>query len=198
MPPPLEAERGRSFSIDLTATVGAVSTPHHVPFRVPDPVHVERTIDVPIRNSDRDDEYRRRAARAPAGRPFALTGSYTFVRGARATRRTLPTSRSRRATPPASSRCAEWEDAGGSASSATTPASSGSRRTRTATSEPYVIVGLLAERRFGRFRLFINGENLTGVRQTRVDPLIRPARRSTAAGPWTPGRRSKDARLTGA
>ena len=56
-----------------------------------------------------------------------------------------------------------------SASRSTTPGGSGSRRTRTAsTSEPYVIVGLLAERRFGRFRLFINGENLTGVRQIRV------------------------------
>jgi outer membrane receptor for ferrienterochelin and colicins len=33
------------------------------------------------------------------------------------------------------------------------------------TSERYVIVCLLAERQIGRFRLFINGENLTGVRQ---------------------------------
>lgn len=49
--------------------------------------------------------------------------------------------------------------------------------------EPYVIVGLLAERPFGRVRLFVNGENLTGVRQTRWDPLVRPAR--AADGRWT-------------
>ena len=32
-------------------------------------------------------------------------------------------------------------------------------------------------------RLFINGENLTGVRQTRWDPLLRPTR--AADGRWT-------------
>jgi iron complex outermembrane receptor protein len=52
-----------------------------------------------------------------------------------------------------------------------------------AVSEPYVILGLLAEKQFGRIRLFVNGENLTGVRQTRWDPLLRPAR--AADGRWT-------------
>jgi iron complex outermembrane receptor protein len=50
-------------------------------------------------------------------------------------------------------------------------------------SEPYMIVGLLAERQFGALRLFINGENLTGVRQTEWDPLIRPSR--APDGRWT-------------
>jgi iron complex outermembrane receptor protein len=50
-------------------------------------------------------------------------------------------------------------------------------------SEPYVIVGLLAERQFGRLRLFINGENLSNTRQTRWDPLVRPSR--GADGRWT-------------
>jgi iron complex outermembrane receptor protein len=50
-------------------------------------------------------------------------------------------------------------------------------------SEPYMILGLLAERQFGRVRLFINGENLTGVRQTRWDPLLRSTR--AADGRWT-------------
>ena len=43
-------------------------------------------------------------------------------------------------------------------------------------SKPYVIVGLLAERRSGRLRVFVNGENLTAVWQTRWDPLLRPTR----------------------
>ena len=50
-------------------------------------------------------------------------------------------------------------------------------------SEPYMIVGLLAERQFGRIRLFVNGENLTGVRQTRWDPQLRSTR--AADGRWT-------------
>jgi hypothetical protein len=43
-------------------------------------------------------------------------------------------------------------------------------------SDPYVIVGVLAERQLGRIRLFINGENLSSVGQTKWDPLLRPAR----------------------
>ena len=48
------------------------------------------------------------------------------------------------------------------------------------TSRPYVIVGLLAERVFatpmGAMRVFVNLENLTNVRQTRIDPLRLPVR----------------------
>jgi iron complex outermembrane receptor protein len=50
-------------------------------------------------------------------------------------------------------------------------------------SRPYVILGLLAERQFGHFRLFVNGENLTCVRQTRWDPLLRESR--APDGRWT-------------
>ena len=51
------------------------------------------------------------------------------------------------------------------------------------TPRPYVIVGVLAERRIGRVRVFLNAENLTDVRQTRHDPLLRT--RSGADGRWT-------------
>ena len=50
-------------------------------------------------------------------------------------------------------------------------------------SRPYLILGLLAERRIGRARAFINLENLLDVRQTRYDPLVLPAR--SAEGRWT-------------
>jgi outer membrane receptor for ferrienterochelin and colicins len=50
-------------------------------------------------------------------------------------------------------------------------------------SRPYWIIGILAERRFGFIRLFINGENLTNTRQTRYDKLVRPQRHSD--GRWT-------------
>ena len=50
-------------------------------------------------------------------------------------------------------------------------------------SKPYVVVGILAEKRIGPLRLFINGENLTGVRQTRWDPILRTDR--AVDGRWT-------------
>ena len=50
-------------------------------------------------------------------------------------------------------------------------------------SKPYVILGLLGERQFGRFRVFVNGENLTNVRQTKWQPLLRPDR--APDGRWT-------------
>ena len=50
-------------------------------------------------------------------------------------------------------------------------------------SEPYMILGLLAEKQVGRIRLFVNGENLTGIRQTRWDPLLLPTR--AVDGRWT-------------
>lgn len=50
-------------------------------------------------------------------------------------------------------------------------------------SRPYTILGLLAERRIGGVRAFINLENLLDVRQTRHDPLVLPAR--SAEGRWT-------------
>jgi iron complex outermembrane receptor protein len=54
-------------------------------------------------------------------------------------------------------------------------------------SAPYVIVGFLAERvievPFGQARIFVNAENVTNVRQTRIDPLPLPVRGS--GGRWT-------------
>jgi iron complex outermembrane receptor protein len=45
------------------------------------------------------------------------------------------------------------------------------------------IVGALVEKRFERFRLFMNAENLGNVRQTHYDPLVRPER--DPDGRWT-------------
>ncbi len=50
-------------------------------------------------------------------------------------------------------------------------------------SRPYLVVGLLAEQQFGSVRVFINGENLANVRQTRVHPLVLPTRGE--GGRWT-------------
>jgi outer membrane receptor protein involved in Fe transport len=50
-------------------------------------------------------------------------------------------------------------------------------------SKPYLHIGLLGEIVLGRYRLFLNLENLLNVRQTREDPLVLPAR--APDGRWT-------------
>jgi iron complex outermembrane receptor protein len=50
-------------------------------------------------------------------------------------------------------------------------------------SEPYVYFGMLGERQFGRWRVFVNAENLTNRRQTKFDPLVRRSRNYD--GRWT-------------
>jgi iron complex outermembrane receptor protein len=50
-------------------------------------------------------------------------------------------------------------------------------------SEPYTLFGVIGEWRVGRARIFMNAENLTGVRQTQHEPLVRPSR--AADGRWT-------------
>jgi outer membrane receptor for ferrienterochelin and colicins len=51
---------------------------------------------------------------------------------------------------------------------------------------PYVLFGILVERRFGPLRVFVNAENLGDVRQTKHDPLVLPQ-------PLPDGRRAVDA-----
>jgi iron complex outermembrane receptor protein len=50
-------------------------------------------------------------------------------------------------------------------------------------SEPYVLFGFLVEKRLGRFKAYLNAENLGDVRQTKYDPLLRPTR--GVDGRWT-------------
>jgi outer membrane cobalamin receptor len=175
---PLEAERGLSLSIDLTRTAGPLSTTATF-FRssISHPVHVERSTEYSIGNlSDPTTNTGVELLGTLRRAPFALTGSYTYVQ---ARERRDSTTVDAVLTPRHSAgvvAVAEWEDTGrigiewyytGEQRLETDP-------TRT-TSEPYVIVGLLAERRFGRFRLFINGENLGNTRQTKWSPMLLPS-----------------------
>jgi outer membrane receptor for ferrienterochelin and colicins len=50
-------------------------------------------------------------------------------------------------------------------------------------SRPYLHLGILGELVLGKVSLFANAENLLGVRQTKHDPLLLPAR--AASGQWT-------------
>jgi outer membrane receptor for ferrienterochelin and colicins len=50
-------------------------------------------------------------------------------------------------------------------------------------SKPYVLFGFLVEKRFGRFKAYVNAEDLGNIRQTKYDPLLRPTRGPD--GRWT-------------
>ena len=50
-------------------------------------------------------------------------------------------------------------------------------------SESYFILGLIAERRFGRIRAFVNAENILDTRLTAYDRFVRPS--ITPEGRWT-------------
>ena len=69
-------------------------------------------------------------------------------------------------------------------SSITSPAHNGSKPIRIDRAPSgYSILGFLAERKFSRFKVFLNAENLTNARQTSFDPLVRPSQ--AIDGRWT-------------
>jgi outer membrane receptor for ferrienterochelin and colicins len=192
VPAPLDAERGRSYSIDVSRTSGPLSfTVTAFASRITDPIHVDRDTTYALRNLEGATTNDGVELLATWRRePFAVTGTYTYVRS--------------------------WEtDAGERVEVALTPRHSagivamaeseargriglevyftGRQRLEAnpyrTSSEPYVIIGLLAERRWGRLSVFVNGENLTGVRQSRWDPLLLPARGVDCrwtVGAWAP------------
>lgn len=187
IPRPLDAERGRSGSLDLTRTVGPGSyTVTLFGSRVQDPLAVTRDDRFALVNLDRPSTNAgvellgtwRRA-------PLVFTATYTYVRA----RETMEGEA--RADVPLTPRHSvglvgmwESEDTGRIGLECYY---TGTQRLEgnpyRDTSRPYVIIGLLAERRIGKVRLFINAENLTGVRQTRWDALLRPDR--AVDGRWT-------------
>jgi iron complex outermembrane receptor protein len=176
---PLEAERGLSASFDLTRTDGPFSyTATVFGSRISDPLHVERSPAYVLRNLVQPTTnvgmellgtFRRE--------PFALTGTYTYVRA-----RETVDGRAENVpqTPRHSAGIAGmWEAEGVGRVGVEwyfTGRQALDENPYRAVSEPYVIVGVLAEKQLGSIRLFVNGENLSGVRQTRWDPLLRPSR----------------------
>jgi iron complex outermembrane receptor protein len=187
IPRPLRAEEGRSASFDISRTDGPVSyTVTLFASRVLHPLDVERTAAFTLTNAAEQATNTGVELLGTLRRePFALTATYTYVRA-----REHETGHERvdaALTPRNSAGLVgmwEREHAGrvglevyytGVQRLEANPFADRSR--------PYVIVGLLAERRFGGWRLFVNGENLTGVRQTRWQPVIRPDQ--APDGRWT-------------
>ena len=183
---PLSAERGLSASFDLSRNAGPlVATVTVFASRIADAVYVERSEAYALRNlleptTNAGIELLTIVRREP----FALTASYTYVRAREVVdgrRQDVPL------TPRHSAGIVgmwEEEDVGRVGLEwYYTGLQALEENPYRETSEPYSVLGLLAEKQFGRLRLFINFENLTGVRQTRWDPLLRPTR--AIDGRWT-------------
>ena len=181
---PLRAERGRSVSIDLTRTLGPTAyTATVFGSRIVDPVHVDRStyamrnLDHPTTNVGLE---LLGTFRQP---PLALTGSYTYVQSRERVGRVT----SDVAQTPRHSvgfvAMVENEDGRVGFELYYTGRQQLEANPYRGASEPYTVAGLLIERRVGALRLFVNLENLTGVRQQQWDPVLRPDR--ARDGRWT-------------
>ena len=185
IPEPLRAEEGRSASFDISRTDGPVSYTFTLfGSRIHHPVDVERSGGLVLTNlAEPTTNAGIELLGTVRSEPYSLTATYTYVRSRE---RDDSAWQDAALTPRHSAGLVgmwEREDVGRvGAEFYYTGVQRLEENPYRSTSRPYVIVGLLAERQFGRIRLFINGENLTGVRQTRWNPLVRPTR--AADGRW--------------
>jgi outer membrane receptor for ferrienterochelin and colicins len=183
---PLKPERGRSASFDLTRTAGPISTTLTLfHSRIADPVEVER-VDRYVLTNLREPTTNTgvEALSVWKTQDFSFVASYAFVRS----RETTDAGRVDVPLTPRHSVGLDgaWEWSGVWRLGAEwyyTGAQRLEDNPYRAESKPYSVFGLLATRQIGRALVFINGENLTDVRQTRWDPLVRPAR--AIDGRWT-------------
>ncbi|HZR24289.1 MAG TPA: TonB-dependent receptor [Vicinamibacterales bacterium] len=183
---PLKAERGRSSSLDVTRANGPLSTTLSLFYsRITDPVEVERThrfvlqnLATPTTNAGAE------AIAIWKTEDFSFVASYAYVRSRETTDEgTVEVPLTPRQSVGLDAAWdvgemwhfgAEWYYTGRQRLEANPFRDE---------SAPYQLFGLLATRRIGRTLLFINGENLTNVKQTDWDPLIRPTR--GVDGRWT-------------
>ena len=186
VPQPLTAERGRSASIDVSRAVGP-GTYSLTLFRsrVAHPIDVDRSRGLVVTNAAQAATNAGVDLVAALRRaPFAITATYTYVRSREPENGALLDAA---LTPRHSAGIVGMWEREGAGRVGIEWYYTGRQRLEENpfrdASKPYTIIGALAERQFGRLRVFVNGENLSGVRQTRSDPLIRPAR--AADGRWT-------------
>jgi len=182
---PLKAERGRSASVDLTRSYGPLTvTATAFRYDVEDPAVVDRATYTLATLSESTINTGVETVATIRRAPFSVTGTYTYVHsreGVGPERGDIPL------TPRHSAGLVgmwEREDRGRIGLEAYY---TGSQRLEDnpyrSQSSGYVLFGGLIERRVGRVRLFLNAENLGGVRQTQWDSLVRPSQ--AVDGRWT-------------
>jgi len=176
---PLKAERGRSLSLDITRNFGPVAgTVTLFSSRVSDPLHIDRATAFVLSNLTRPTDNRGVELLGVVRRePVEATVTYTYVdaqehENGTAVRVPL--------TPRHSVASAIMFELEGHGRIGLEGYYTGRQRLEEnpyrGVSSGYLITGFLVELKFGRFRPFLNAENLTDVRQSRWDPLLRPQR----------------------
>jgi iron complex outermembrane receptor protein len=186
IPRRLRAERGRSASLDISHTVGPVSfTFTAFGSRVADPIDVDRSSGFVLTNAlEPSTNAGIELLGTVRHEPYAVTATYTYVRA-----REFEDGEHRETalTPRQSAGVVGMWEREGMGRLGVEWYYTGTQRLEenpfAGRSRPYSIIGALAERQFGRVRLFINAENLTDVRQTRWNPLVRTSR--APDGRWT-------------
>ncbi len=183
---PIEAEQGLSVSLDLSRTDGPLAyTATLFASRINDPLHVERSPSYVLSTlPDSTTNVGLELLGTLRREPFSVTATYTYVHA----RETIGSHEDDVPLTPRHSAgmVGMWEVEGVGRVGIEWYYTGRQRLDENPyrrASEPYMILGLLAEKQFGRFRLFVNGENLTDVRQTRWDPLLLTTR--AADGRWT-------------
>ena len=186
IPSELEAERGRSATIDVSRSDGPLSwTVTLFRSQVSDPIHVDRSAGLVLTNLVEPVKTNGVELLGTLRQnEVAVTANYAYVRAREVV---AGVAQDAPLTPRHSAGLVgmwEREDVGRVGLEVYY---TGSQRLEEnpyrGTSPSYVIVGLLGEWQLGKVRLFVNGENLGGTRQTRWDPLVRPSR--APDGRWT-------------
>jgi iron complex outermembrane receptor protein len=183
VPAPLRAERGRSASLDITRTHGPVAiTGTLFRYVVRDPVIVDRATYTLTNATDATVTAGFESVTTLRHEPFSMTATYTYVHSREgADRSEVPL------TPRHSAGVVGMWERDGRGRVGVEAYYTGTQRLEDnpfrSRSAAYVLFGGLVEHAVGRVRLFANVENLAGVRQTKWDPLIRPAR--AVDGRWT-------------
>lgn len=186
IPKPLLAERGRSASFDLTRSIGPASATVTVfGSNVRNPIDVQRSTVYQIVNLAQPTTNAGIEALATWRKaPFSATASYTYVRS-------RETSGGQRVDTPLTPRhslglVGMWEKQDVGRIGLETYFTGRQRLEQNpyrSESKPYFIFGFLVERKVRGVRLFLNAENLTDVRQTRWNSMLRPNR--GVDGRWT-------------
>jgi iron complex outermembrane receptor protein len=185
----LDAERARSVSADLGGTIGPFEVNASVfGSFIKDALSVRATpaglaelINLPGTTRTSGTELLVRYRR----QPFGVTASHTFIRATEpalgATRRTVPN------TPRHMAGVVLVYEVHGEGRAGLEAYYTGRQSLEDnpyrRTSRPYLIAGLLFERRFGPVRAFLNLENLGDVRQTRWQRVVLPEQGNY--GRWT-------------
>ena len=179
---PLEIETARHVSGDLTYTGrGAAVTLTVFESQIDDPAVIDRATYTLHTAADPIETHGVELLGTARRAAFSLTGNYMYVRSREAGDRDVAL------TPRHSAGLTAAAASDNRGRIAVRFSFTGEQRLDAnpyrSKSEPYALLSVVGEHRFGRWRAFASADNLTNVHQTHWDPIARPAR--DIDGRWT-------------